>query len=88
MIYFSSESVSPDRLDGEQHRTLREFREDCKRRGLILAETGNPRSEARWKAAVDELVAQELLESRGHNDEVFGMTNTGHEVADRLRQQV
>jgi hypothetical protein len=55
--------------------------------GKNLVERGDPRSEARWRAAVDELVAQELLERRGYKDEVFGMTNTGYEVADILRRQ-
>lgn len=171
MIYFSDAPVRPDSVDENQYRALREFREQCRQRGLVetfssieefrekfarqltqtilrefkdaaplkdgdifemaqqgkvpplsaeaqelllecsqdsggmvmviptlaglmvqtngktLAQMGNPRSEAIWKAAVDELLAQELLEPRGHKDEVFGITNTGYEVADRLRRR-
>jgi len=172
MIYFSDAPVRPDSVDENQYRALRQFREECKQRGLVetfssieefrekfarqltqtilrefknaaplteegdifglaqqdnipplsaeaqelllecsqdsggivmviptlaglmvqtngktLAQMGNPRSEAIWKAAVEELVAQGLLEPRSHKDEVFGITNTGYEVADRLRRR-
>lgn len=52
-----------------------------------LAEMGNPRSEAKWKSAINELVNQELLEPRGQKGELFGITNAGYEAADRLRQR-
>jgi len=170
MLYFSDAPVRPDSVDDEQYRALRDFREDCKRRGLIetyssleefrdkftrqltqtvlrqfrgleppdereilgfeergavpdlsaesqqlliecsgdsggtvlaigtlegfrvqsngkqFVQTGSPRSEAKWKSALDELMALGLLEDRGHKGEVLGLTNAGYEVADRLRQ--
>ncbi|MDT8390563.1 MAG: DUF4062 domain-containing protein [Lentisphaeria bacterium] len=54
--------------------------------GKQLAEIGNPRSEAKWRAAIDALVAMGCLEPRGHKGEVFGLTHTGYEIADRLSQ--
>jgi len=170
MIYFSDTPVRPDSVDDVQYKALRDFREDCKRRGLIetyssleefrdkfsrqltqtvlrqfkrlepadelaisglanqravpnlsaesrqllvecsqdsggmvlaigtlggfnvqtngkqFVQTGNPRSEAKWKGALAELATLGLLEDRGHKGEVFGITNAGYEIADRLQQ--
>jgi len=52
-----------------------------------FAEGGNPRSEALWKAALDDLVALGLLEPRGYEGEVFGLTKAGYEIADQLSQR-
>jgi len=52
-----------------------------------FSESNNPRSQARWKAAVEELVALGLLEPLGEKDEVFGITDAGYEAADRIRKQ-
>lgn len=52
-----------------------------------LAEMGSHRSEAKWKAAIEDLVALGLLETRGHKGEVYSITHSGYEVADQLRQQ-
>ncbi len=171
MIYFSNAPVRPDSVDENQYRALRDFRDDCAKRGLIesyssieefrdkftrqltqtilrvfkdlapisehdlqeiarqadvpqlspeaqqlvlecsqdqsgtvlrvrvmggmivqtngqqFAEMGDPRSEAKWKAAIDELVVMGFLEPRGYKGEVFGITNEGYEVADRLRNR-
>jgi hypothetical protein len=35
MIYFSSAPVHPDSVDNEQYRALREFKAECRRRGLV-----------------------------------------------------
>jgi hypothetical protein len=48
---------------------------------------GDPRSQARWKAAVHELVALRLLEPLGAKGEVFEITDAGYKAADHLRQQ-
>jgi hypothetical protein len=48
---------------------------------------GGPRSQARWKAAVHELVALRFLEPLGAKGEVFEITDAGYEEADHLRQQ-
>jgi hypothetical protein len=63
--------------------------------GLVVSTNGkrfseplNPRSEARWKAAVEELVRLRLLEPQGSKGEVFGITNAGYEEADRVGHQI
>ena len=35
LIYFSSAPVRPESLDEEQYRALKEFKEECKKRGLV-----------------------------------------------------
>jgi hypothetical protein len=52
-----------------------------------MVEDPSPRSEARWEAALQELCAEDLLVDKGHKGEVFGVTQRGYDVADRLRQQ-
>lgn len=52
--------------------------------GKQLAQMGDARSEARWRGAIEELVRCGLLEPRGHKGEVFGVTNDGYQLADRL----
>jgi|HubBroStandDraft_1064217.scaffolds.fasta_scaffold00519_14 predicted nucleotide-binding protein len=48
-----------------------------------FAESGNPRSQATWKAAVGELVRAGLLEPL--SDEAFGITHEGYERAEGVR---
>jgi predicted nucleotide-binding protein len=55
--------------------------------GRGFVESGDPRSEARWRAAVDELDRLSLIEDRGHKREAFAVTNDGYRVAEHLRQQ-
>jgi hypothetical protein len=47
----------------------------------------DPRSQARWKAAVQELAALRFLEEIGEKGEVFEVTDAGYEAADHIRQQ-
>jgi hypothetical protein len=47
-----------------------------------FVELGNPRSEARWRRAVDELETSGLIEDRGGKGEVFSLTDAGYKVAD------
>jgi len=42
------------------------------------------RESAKWQAALDELVEQELVVDRGYKGEVFELTNLGWRVADEL----
>lgn len=44
----------------------------------------NDREEARWKAAIDELRGDRLIEDAGSKGEVFRMTKRGYEVADEI----
>ncbi|MFH7321441.1 DUF4062 domain-containing protein [Desulfurivibrio sp. D14AmB] len=52
--------------------------------GKQLAEKGDPRSEARWKSAIEELMNFGLMEARGHKGEVFGLTNEAYQLSDQL----
>lgn len=49
-----------------------------------FVEAGNPRSEARWKAAIEELRRMDLVEDRTHAGEAFFVTDTGYQFADHL----
>jgi len=48
------------------------------RRSEVFSEDNNPRSQARWKAAVRELVTLNLLEPLGEEGNVFGITDAGY----------
>lgn len=48
-------------------------------------ERGDPRSEARWQAAFDQLRTFDLIRDVGHKGEVFTLTDRGYEVADALQ---
>jgi hypothetical protein len=49
-----------------------------------LCDRLDARSEAKWQAAVRELVQHSLIESRGPKGELFGVTSEGYRVADEL----
>ncbi len=55
--------------------------------GKQFTEVGNPRSEARWDAAVDELYQGGYVQDRGYKGEVFTVTNAGYELADAIQQK-
>lgn len=48
-------------------------------------EQGNPRSEAAWQAALDELETKGLIRDEGYKSEVFLVTKEGYRVADILK---
>ena len=50
----------------------------------MVAEPRNPRAEARWRAAVEELIERGLLEVRDLKGEVFGVTDPGYRVGEFL----
>ncbi|MEE9296413.1 MAG: hypothetical protein V3W34_15835 [Phycisphaerae bacterium] len=54
--------------------------------GKNFIEQGNPRSEAMWEGAIQELCDLALFQERGHKGEVFSITNEGYRVADLLRE--
>lgn len=167
MIYFSSAPVRLDSVDSEQYNALKEFKEACRKRGLVegydsvtefreklvrqLAQTiirnftdaassagvssapepesvpelspdaqellleavkddsgaimklgtfegthvqtnkrefsnlGDPRSEAKWRGAVDELYLKGLIEDRAGKGEVFFVTDEGYRASDYLQ---
>ena len=49
-----------------------------------FGERGDPRSEARWKRAVRELLGQGLIEQRDSEGQVFSVTDEGYRLADLL----
>jgi hypothetical protein len=53
-----------------------------------FVERRNPRSEAKWKAAVKELVDYSFLEAQGAKGEVYGMTDSGYQIADQLKLEM
>jgi hypothetical protein len=53
-----------------------------------FGEKGNARAEAKWKAAVNQLVNFNLIEDRGYKGEVFSMTDEGYRVADLLKMSL
>jgi hypothetical protein len=51
-----------------------------------LIEPGNPRAEAKWKAAVDDLETMGMIEPLSPERTVFQITHGGYQAADRVRQ--
>lgn len=52
-----------------------------------FVESGNPRSEARWRAAVEELLDLGFLKSEGFKGEFYSITAAGYEAADLLEKE-
>jgi hypothetical protein len=52
-----------------------------------FGELANPRSEAKWRAAVDSLRGCGAIEGRGSKGEVFGLTDRGYRLADEVRKR-
>lgn len=52
--------------------------------GKNFVESHDPREEARWEKAVQELIDFELIQDRGYKGEVYGVTHSGFEVADQI----
>lgn len=54
--------------------------------GRQFIELRNPRSEAQWEAAVQELYSNGFIQDRGYKGEIFTVTNAGYELADKIRE--
>jgi hypothetical protein len=52
--------------------------------GTNFVETGNPRSEAEWEAALKQLEERRLVVARGHKREIFSVTQEGFSIADSI----
>lgn len=50
--------------------------------GKNMAEPANPRSVAKWRAALQELIQNGLIEQRDHKGEVFSITGEGFKISD------
>ena len=49
-----------------------------------FVERGNPRSEAQWRKALEELVQHDCMRDRSKKGEIFEVTADGYDVADGL----
>ena len=52
--------------------------------GKNFVESNDPREEAKWENAVQELIDKELIQDRGWKGEVYGVTHAGFKVADQI----
>jgi hypothetical protein len=50
-----------------------------------FVEPGNPRSEAKWRGAIDELLGFGFVEDRAGKGEVFFVTDAGYRVSDLFK---
>jgi hypothetical protein len=48
----------------------------------------SPREDARWKAALNELIERGLVESLGYKGETFQVTKLGYDVADEIEKSI
>ena len=51
--------------------------------GKEFTEAGNPRSEAQWREALNDLEFAGLVEGVGHQGMVFQLTHSGFRLADK-----
>jgi len=56
--------------------------------GRQFGESGDPRSEAKWEAALGLLRELDLAQDVGYKGEIFRLTDLGYQTADRLRAGV
>lgn len=52
--------------------------------GKKLGLSDDPRTQAKWKHGLDQLIDAGFVESRGHKGEVFAVTARGYELAEQL----
>ena len=55
--------------------------------GKQFGERRNPRSEAKWKAALEKLLDQDLIDDISGQGEVFKVTDSGYKLVDNLANQ-
>jgi hypothetical protein len=92
--YSSSQSISQDAQellisavrDGNgdiyAFRSVRDLSVQVKEKQFV--EEGNPRSQARWQKAIEELVKAEYIRDQGYKGEQFEVTADGYDAADAL----
>src|SRR5262249_50191745 len=56
-------------------------------KGRNFVESGNTRSAARWRGAVDELQARSHIEDRAGKGEIFWVTDTGYRASELLKAE-
>ena len=57
---------------------------DIQTNGKNLVDSGNPRSEAKWEAALQQLIDNGLVQDLGYKGEIFNLTDYGYQVADSI----
>jgi len=57
---------------------------DIQTNGKNLIADQNPREIATWKAAIEELVINNLVEEQGYKGEIFQVTAFGYQIADMI----
>jgi len=57
---------------------------DIQTNGKNLIGSKERREVARWEAAIEELVNEELLVERGHKGEIFEVSNLGYQLAEMI----
>lgn len=53
--------------------------------GKQLNEDDSPRTKAKWDAAINELLGNDLISNVGDKGEIFRLTNNGYNIADEIR---
>jgi hypothetical protein len=54
--------------------------------GKEITRGSNPRTIALWEAAIEELENNDLIKAQGYQGQIFQITKTGYELADRLTE--
>ena len=71
-------------------RTVMKFRTQAglyvQANGKQFVQKGDPRSEATWEEAIEELCAHEMLRQTDAKGQVFSVTGQGYKLADLLRE--
>ena len=57
-----------------------------KTNGKSFVDSGNPRSEAKWLAGIDQLIGGGYIKDLGHKGEVYNLTDSGYLLADLLEK--
>ncbi|MGV7235166.1 MAG: hypothetical protein ACQ9ET_02810 [Nitrosomonadaceae bacterium] len=57
---------------------------DIQTNGKNLIPSNDRREVAKWEAALEELVARELLTGKGQKGEIFEVSNLGYQIADMI----
>jgi hypothetical protein len=54
----------------------------------LLNEDLSPRTQAKWKSAIDELSTNDLVKDVGYKGEIYALTSEGYIVADQLKSEI
>jgi hypothetical protein len=54
----------------------------------LLNEDLSPRTQAKWRSAIDELSTNDLVKDVGYKGEIFALTSEGYRMADKLKSEI